>query len=79
MTERKAFVAWLETLAPKLPTTHDVEVAWRAWTARAGKGEGELIAAAERVAERFGSDDPEDEDLDIARLVTAISQAKRSK
>lgn len=39
-------------------------------------GSTELIAAAERVAERFGSDDPEDEDLDIARLLNAISKSK---
>lgn len=35
MTEREAFVAWLEIAKPPLPTTHDVEVAWRGWLARA--------------------------------------------
>lgn len=34
-TEREAFVSWLEKTDPKLPTTHDVEVSWRAWQARA--------------------------------------------
>lgn len=37
MTEREAFVAWLEIASPRLPTTHDVKVAWRGWLARAEK------------------------------------------
>ena len=35
MTEREAFEAWLEAAEPKIPTTVQVEVAWRAWQARA--------------------------------------------
>lgn len=34
MSEREEFEEWLEKTEPKLPTTHDVEVAWRAWQAR---------------------------------------------
>lgn len=37
MTEREQFVAWLEATEPKIPTTAQVEVAWRAWQASAGK------------------------------------------
>lgn len=40
MAEREDFVAWLETLTPALLTTHDVEVAWRAWEARSGRSSG---------------------------------------
>lgn len=46
MTEREAFVVWLETTKPPLPTTHDVEVAWRAWLARSEK----VCTCAERPA-----------------------------
>lgn len=33
--ERIAFVKWLEQLQPPIPTTREVEQAWRAWQARA--------------------------------------------
>lgn len=42
MTEREQFVEWLETTEPKIPTTFEVEVSWRAWHARAEVETGEI-------------------------------------
>lgn len=42
--ERIAFVKWLEQLDPPIPTTREVEQAWRAWQARADLLSGAVAA-----------------------------------